>query len=378
MYGLDLSDVCVETDYAGNRISVRAPAKIFDTLVEFWIAARRAQTAQIEASVKPGRFKVSTGNLPSGNETPAPDPTPKQAPHEKKWSELIAHMPVEPVAPQTAEPEPPVKPVEPIETKPKQKHNPSGHCFFREFVEEPPAAIREAINNGVYFMRAWREYRNLSLNDAAELMSVSPCTVSWFEGGRNPPNDRSLKRMADAYDVPIAQLTPTDIPQRHKPGPTPHIPPKRRDPAGQNLVDVDGVRYPREVLENMRRGWSPFAAWIAYLDTTVEDVAERYGSTARNLRWFLNGSRIPKPATLARLAAAIGCEPAQLHVPGSFEALDRPPEKPANGSPADGQGEQTGADANAMQAAFHKAQHKPHRDRFEILAKMQAAEHAGH
>ena len=75
-YGLDFEGVRYETDYAGNRLKATIPYTMFSALVEFWIAARRAQTASLEARSKPGQYKGSLPVIPEAN-AESPDSLPR-------------------------------------------------------------------------------------------------------------------------------------------------------------------------------------------------------------------------------------------------------------------------------------------------------------
>jgi len=103
-YGLDFTEVRYETDHAGNRLKATIPYTMFSALTEFWVAARRAQTAKVEATTRPGQFKGSlqamqlpTPDVPAAESLLASSPSVAY-PCDRKWAELLARLPVDPPA----------------------------------------------------------------------------------------------------------------------------------------------------------------------------------------------------------------------------------------------------------------------------------------
>jgi hypothetical protein len=148
--GLDFTEVRYETDHAGNRLKATIPYAMFSALTEFWIAARRAQTAKIEATAKPGQYKGTLSSIASGDEPPAVEPPAPHSgaslnPHDRHWNNLIARMPVEPIAAPIPEPTLPVEAAESaaqaavVERPPRGK---PGHVFYREFRRSRPPKWR--------------------------------------------------------------------------------------------------------------------------------------------------------------------------------------------------------------------------------------------
>jgi DNA-binding XRE family transcriptional regulator len=200
---------------------------MFSALVEFWIAARRAQTANLEARSKPGQYKASLPVIPEANtESPSPSPIEASMPTagtsyavpravhdalyaDSQWRALMDRMPVEGSAPPPVI-ETPHSPdslalnesaAEPTKEKKKRR-------FYREFIASPPAEVVTRIACGTYFTRAWRDYRGLSLDDTAELYGCDKTTIIWHESGKTAPKAETLKKLADIYDAPLDQFTP--------------------------------------------------------------------------------------------------------------------------------------------------------------------------
>lgn len=342
-YGLDFTEVRYETDHQGNRLKATIPYVMFSALTEFWIAARRAQTAKLEAGTRPGQYKGSLHGAQSPPDDPPAQVSPPVSqnatsafPNDRHWQNLVSRMPAEPppappaeAQPESALPEAQSKPAFSAETKPK-----ADRVFYREFMQHPPTGVASLVRKGTYFLRAWREHRGLTLKDAAELVGLNSTTILWHEAGRSVPTIRTLEKFAQAYDVPILQLTP-------KPGTddSPFIP-KQRAKAEPKAVTARatkpkangakraspveplspaGTAYPDGVLNSLLEGKSPTLAWRLYRGMTLAQLAEQYGGRAGNVKTMESQSSL-RPATIDKLCKVFRCRPEQMLRPADLEA----------------------------------------------------------
>jgi transcriptional regulator with XRE-family HTH domain/DNA-binding Xre family transcriptional regulator len=330
-YGLDFSDVRYETDHAGNRLKATIPYTMFSALTEFWIAARRAQTAQLEAGTRPGQYKGSlqAAQLPTPDETPAAQPA--AAPHftnrnDRHWHKLVSQLP--------AEASPEVAPDAPIAVHPPESstaaeptspgaRRPIHHFHIGEFVQPPPVEVMERVKAGTYFLLAWREYRGLTKADAAELFGRDAATINWHERGRGLPTARTIEKFAEIYDCPVEQMTPlpgSDTSPFKGEGMQEAVaaPEKARRSVSEPRAPHD-TDYPDAVLAHLLAGKSPMLAWRLCRGLTVKALADAYGSTPGNIKqmethaWLRRGS-------IDKLCPIFHCKPEQLLRPEGMPA----------------------------------------------------------
>lgn len=406
-YGLDYTEVRYETDHLGNRLKATIPYSMFSALTEFWIAARRAQTAKVEATARPGQFKGSLQavQLPTQDETiaarPPDSPTPVN-PHDRHWQNLIARLPEFPLEAQPAAIEaslPPASPpgpiLEPVVTKKANR------VYYREFVEAPPAEVMERIAGGIYFTRAWREYRGLTLGDVAELSGRDKTTIVWHESGKSAPKLPTLERLAQIFDCPVAQMTPKtgsdtspfeDQPEvepakTYKPVPS-QTKAHRTISEPRSPADTD---YPEGVLAHLIACKSPMLAWRLYRGMTIKALADAYGTTASNVKAMETNGWL-RPKTIDKLCPIFHCKPEQLLRPegmaSKHDAIQDPavamaaPAAVINGNAEAKRKAMDLAPTSAMEAAFlqagvtdgrsHRDPNEKDRARDGRLARMQA------
>ncbi|QQC64880.1 helix-turn-helix domain-containing protein [Paraburkholderia ginsengisoli] len=191
--------------------------------------------------------------------------------------------------------------------------------FAREFEEEPPAEVLEQINEGVYFLRAWRRYRGWSIDEMAELFGTTRSNIEQHEYGKARPSRTTLDRFATYLDCPVAQLTPKagsntqpwlTVIEGGDPNTPPHAKTEPRAP--------DDTDYPDVVLAHMIAGKSPLTAWRLHRRLSLAQLAEQYGSSAKNIR------HLEESATLAKLCPILHCKPEQLLRPASLEVPAAP------------------------------------------------------
>ncbi|WP_210253106.1 helix-turn-helix domain-containing protein [Beijerinckia sp. L45] len=65
-------------------------------------------------------------------------------------------------------------------------------------------------NREKHFLREWRDYRELSQEDAADRAMVSRPTLSKIESGKVPYNQDMVERLAQAYGCTVADLLGRD------------------------------------------------------------------------------------------------------------------------------------------------------------------------
>lgn len=376
-YGLEFDEVRFETDYEGKRLRATIPYPMYSALVEFWIAARRAQTAKLEANGRPGQIKGSmqstfippeaahsTGETITGSSTVSP-----HFPNDPQWQNLVSRMPDAVVTVATAAPAPDVAfergkvNAETTSASSERMSSPApgtkGGVFFREFMAKPPAEVLKRINEGVYFLRAWREYRELTLDDAAELFGRTAATIYTHEQGRWPPSQATLEKFAQAYDVPLLQLVPlpgsntAPFPgqatrgSRGRPGDgsvsadsASKLEPQRK-PRGTTAskfwkepVSPADTAYPDAVLAHLKTGKSPLLAWRLYRGMSLAALAEQYGGQAGNVKAMETANFLRAP-TIAKLCPILHCKPAQLLRPAGLlddTSVSKIVEQPAPGA----------------------------------------------
>lgn len=346
-YGLDMSQVRYEVDDSGKRTRAIIPLTMFSALTAFWIEARRAQTAQLEARARPGMYRGSLGSMPSepqDAQEPAPSAGPATAPpsahegkHGRTWAKLIAQMPdTEPESANEANAEPeqaapaadtPPTQAPAINDETRKRGTLTKQVFYaREFEETPPAEVMEQVRQGVYFLRAWREHRRLTREDVAELFGKTPDAINWHENGYSRPRAETLARFAEILDCPLAQLT-AKAGSNTQPWLTviegnadaskdkAHTKAERRAP--------DDTDYPDAVLAHLIAGKTPLTAWRLHRHLSIAQLAEQYGCSAKNIR-DLEESATLRPGTIAKLCPILHCKPDQLLRPESMEAPAAP------------------------------------------------------
>lgn len=338
-YGLDFSEVRYETDHYGNRLSVIIPFKMFSALTEFWTAARRAQTASIEASARPGMFRGSlqVAQIPDGSSSAGPAAGATAVPHVggdryagrhgRTWNALLAALPLEAAPEQphevTAEPAPP-------ETR--ARGSTGGRTkqviFLREFVQTPPDEVMQQVREGVYFLKAWRTWCRLTADDVAELLGRTPDAVNWHEHCYSRPTPKTLAKFAQIFDCPVEQLTA-------RPGsdtqPWPGVVDAATTVAKNEPRAPDDTDYPDTVLAHLIAGKTPLTAWRLYRGMTITQLADAYGCRPDNARQ-LERSDYLRQRTIDRLCPILHCRAPQLLRPQSLPMRGNGRDAPAAGS----------------------------------------------
>ncbi|TCK37941.1 transcriptional regulator with XRE-family HTH domain [Paraburkholderia sp. BL8N3] len=328
MYGLDLDSVEYVTDRHGQTVKVVVPPKMFSALTEFWIAARRAQTASIEAHARPGQFKTSLPSMPmpephliraDGVAAALGGPGVPSSKHDRHWSQLLQHMPSEPES--TPAPIPPV--VSPAATLSPRK-TPQIY-FAREFVAAVPDEVMSKVRQGVYFLRAWRDYRGFTLKDVADLFGKTKDAINWHEHGYSCPSAQTLTRFAEIFDCTLEQLTA-------KPGsntaPWLILIESPQFAECEEPRAPDDTDYPDSVLAHLIDGKSPLKAWRLYRCMSVAQLADLYGASTSAIKQMECSSHL-RQRTIAKLCPLLKCTPEQLLRPASMPSADHQ-ESPAS------------------------------------------------
>jgi len=58
-----------------------------------------------------------------------------------------------------------------------------------------------AIIDGTHPIRAWREYKNMRINELAKKIGISGSYLSQIENGKRNPTIETLKNIASALDI---------------------------------------------------------------------------------------------------------------------------------------------------------------------------------
>jgi transcriptional regulator with XRE-family HTH domain len=341
-YGLDFTDVRYETDHLGNRLRATIPYTMFSALTEFWKEARRAQTAAIENAARPGQYKGSLQSAVAPNsDTPqssevvlasarSPILRGKPARHAATWQQLLAQLPVE-AAQRDAMAHASAQAVADSDatgaaTAKSRSRSASSKTpqvvFIREFVSAPPEEVMQQIRQGIYFLKAWRLYRNLTMLDVAELIGKHRDTVNWHENGYSRPTAQTLARYVDIFDCTVEQLTAK---------------PKSNTQPWLTVIHNDEVRaarqttephapedtdYPDAVLAHLLAGKTPLTAWRLYRGLTLAQLATQYGATSSNLKTMEEAAYL-RLKSREKMAPILKCKPVQLLRPEGLETFER-------------------------------------------------------
>jgi transcriptional regulator with XRE-family HTH domain len=346
-YGLDLSDCRFITDHQGNRLRAEIPYTMFSMLVEFRNAALRAQTERTENRTRPGDYRASLVVGPSAqpdtaSEPPRPDQPftaqqhPPQVPKGKPHS--VARQQAEamfaPAAPVSAPINEPASDAA-VEVTGEPSKSTGKHrvqVFFPRVFRVPiPDEVARLIDEGIYFLRAWRLYRQYSVSDAAELLKLSGSAIACHERGYNVPDERTLQKFADIYDCTLEQLT---VKKKTNTRPPHEI---KAEPVKSSAAPID-TQYPDAVMGYMLDGKAPLTAWRLYRRMSLHQVAESYGSTVSNIEQLEKRESL-REKTREKLASVLGCKPVQLLRPDGFE--------PSNAGPLRNPAREVGAQAVA-------------------------------
>ena len=71
-----------------------------------------------------------------------------------------------------------------------------------------PAAVAYALADGTTALRAWREYKGMTLQALADAAGLSKPYLSQIEGCKRMGTGATLKKLAQALDVPVGVLMP--------------------------------------------------------------------------------------------------------------------------------------------------------------------------
>lgn len=64
-----------------------------------------------------------------------------------------------------------------------------------------PGEVTFAIIDGTHPIRAWREYKNMRINELAKKIGISGSYLSQIENGKRNPTIKTLKAIASALDI---------------------------------------------------------------------------------------------------------------------------------------------------------------------------------
>jgi len=69
-----------------------------------------------------------------------------------------------------------------------------------------PGAVTLAVLKGKTTIRAWREYRGLTMRELARRIGMTPAYLSQIETDKRNPTVDTLRRIADELEIDIDQL----------------------------------------------------------------------------------------------------------------------------------------------------------------------------
>jgi transcriptional regulator with XRE-family HTH domain len=302
-YGIDTEGFEYITDAHGKRTKCVMPVATANALIEFWCAARRAQSDAIEQQARPGLrpapLRVMTLAAP-------PDDEPPPIFEDERWRKLTEHLPDAP----PSEEAPAATSSAPSPRTPKTKRI----FFAREFVAPIPEEVAALIARGVYFIRAWRTYRGLTVQDVAELIGKTRDAAGFHEYGYNAPSEATLRALADAFDCSLDQLT---------------VKPKSNTSPWLDVIEgkpdieprsPEGTDYPDPVLAHLLDGKSPLTAWRLHRKMTLAQLAGAYGTGSSAIK-SMEEARYLKPKVIEKLCSIFRCKPAQLLRPEGMEYM---------------------------------------------------------
>jgi len=343
-YGLDMSAVRYVTDDSGKRIDAVIPVTMFSALTTFWIEARRAETARIEARTPMRAYRGSLQDLPSLSNGHAPDTqdnrqiTRNKEPAAggkfgRRWADLLSNLPAAldqgndasgaPATLSAGDLSPATESAPSVnELTPRGQRTPQVF-FARQFEQAPPVEIIEAVQRGVYFLRAWRDYRKLTRPDVAELFGKTPDTINWHENGYSRPKPETLVRFAEIFDCPLAQITPkagSDTRPWLTVASGNGATAKAEKPEPRAPDDTD---YPDVVLAHIIAGKTPLTAWRLYRHCTIAQLAQQYGCTAKAMQQLEDLPTLGARA-ITKLCPVLHCTSAQLLRPAGLDIPSAP------------------------------------------------------
>lgn len=314
-YGIDTDCFEYVTDAHGKRVKALVPVSTLNALVEFWCAARRAQSDAHEVKARPGLRPAPLRVMMPSLDDPPPLSVSVPFASDERWRKLTEKLPDTPASP--ASPASLEALASPAHAPAPSPHKlKSKHAFFpREFIAPLPDEVALKIAAGVYFVRAWRQYRRLSLQDVADLIGKTKAVADKHEYGYSVPHKRTLQRYAEVFDCTIEQLTVKpksntapwlDVIKGTKPDIEPRSP--------------EGTDYPTPVLAHLLDGKSPLTAWRLHRRMTVAQLADAYG-TGQNIIKEMEARLYLKPKVIGKLCVIFGCTPGEMLRPESFECM---------------------------------------------------------
>jgi len=69
-----------------------------------------------------------------------------------------------------------------------------------------PGEVTFAIVEGTHPIRAWREYKNIRMNDLAKRVGISSAYLSQIERGKRNPTIDTFKTIAKELDIDVEML----------------------------------------------------------------------------------------------------------------------------------------------------------------------------
>nr|WKF60653.1 hypothetical protein HUO10_005174 [Paraburkholderia busanensis] len=289
--GLDLSDCRFVTDQNGNRLRADIPYSVFSMLLEYRWAALHSEANLHAGDTKDSKDSRSARECLEAIFSATPENATRTA--------VIGGSDARHDEPQSVS---------------------KGHrqvYFPRLFREPVPAEVQRLIGQGIYFLRAWRLYRNLTREEAADRADLTTYTIGRHEHGYHKPAVETLERFALVYACSIDQLVAQDDSDTRPFDP-------RESMSIQQAVSEMNEDYPGVVLAHLLDGKSALTAWRLYRNMTIDQLADACGSNTQHIARLEEAANLRK-RTLDKFARILDCKPVQLLTPANAQPFVCPP-----------------------------------------------------
>lgn len=83
---------------------------------------------------------------------------------------------------------------------------------YSEWKNKDSIKLKDLINQKFFFgnnyikIKLYRENKNMTQSEVAEILWIKPATISKYEAGTLEPNIESLKRLAELFEISVDEL----------------------------------------------------------------------------------------------------------------------------------------------------------------------------